>query len=51
MIKHIQFEDEKELTIVSEFCGPQDPAVHDHLGEVEDTDPRYLAFLAKIITL
>lgn len=45
MTQYVQFADETELVIVSVFCGPQDPAEHNFLGEVADYDPRYLAFV------
>ena len=48
MIKHVQFADSKKLVIVSVFCGEQDPATIKFLGEVEDTDQRYLDFLDKL---
>lgn len=48
MIKHIQFADEKEEEIVSVFCGEQDKDRLNFLGEVEETDPRYVAFLSRL---
>lgn len=48
MTKHVQFSDSKKQIIVSVFCGEQDDNEIKFLGEVEDTDPRYLAFLDKL---
>ena len=46
MTQYVQFADETEMVVVSVFCGPQDPAEHNFLGEVADDDPRYLAFVS-----
>jgi hypothetical protein len=48
MTKHVRFADSKKLVIVSVFCGKQDPDAIKFLGEVEDTDKRYLDFLDKL---
>ena len=48
MTRYVQFSDETEIEIVSVFCGPQDPKIHDNLGEVEEDDPRYLEFTVKV---
>jgi len=42
---YVQFADSTESAIVAYFAGPQDPAAYANLGTVDDTDPRYLAFL------
>jgi hypothetical protein len=43
---HVQFADLTEQTIISYFAGPQDPDVWPNQGEIEDSDPRYLALLS-----
>jgi hypothetical protein len=48
MIKYVQFQDEKEERVVSEFCGPQDPEIHEFLGEINDDDPRHIEYVAFI---
>jgi hypothetical protein len=44
---HVEFTDETETVIKASYAGPQDPADHPYMGEVEEDDPRYLAFLAQ----
>lgn len=48
MTQFVQFSNADETEIVSVFCGPQDPDVHENLGEVEDDDPRYLDFKQRV---
>jgi hypothetical protein len=48
MTKHVQFATAQKLVIVSVFCGKQDDSAIKFLGEVEDTDTRYLTFLDKL---
>lgn len=42
---HVQFTDETQVRIDTVFAGPQDPAYYPNQGEIEDVDPRYLAFM------
>ncbi len=42
----VQFDDDKELKIVSVFGNPQDVETHPNQGSVEDDDARYLAFIS-----
>jgi len=44
-IKYVQFTDENHTTVCTVFGSPQDPDVWDNLGEVQDDDLRYLAFI------
>jgi hypothetical protein len=44
-MKYVQFSDETQTTIIRVFGSPQDPSWYTNLGEVEDDDPRYLAYL------
>lgn len=44
----VQFEDASEEVIIATFSSSQDPSAYEHLGVVEDSDPRYLAFLATL---
>ena len=44
-MKYVQFASPAEETVVAVFAGPQDPDVYPNQGEVEDDDPRYLAFI------
>lgn len=46
-MKYVQFSDSSESTIVSVFGNAQDVDEHPNQGEVEDDDPRYLAFIAQ----
>lgn len=41
---YVQFSDQSNTSIISVFAGPQDPEVWPNLGEVSESDPRYLAF-------
>jgi len=43
----VQFADATEAVVVGSFGCAQDPDVHSDLGEVDEDDPRYLAFLKK----
>lgn len=45
-MKIVQFSDANETTIVAVFSSPQDPEVYSYLGEVEDTDARYISFIS-----
>lgn len=42
---HVQFTDDKKNSIFGVFAGPQNPQVYENLGEIEEDDPRYLAFM------
>lgn len=44
-MKYIQFTDASKSVITSEFGNTQDPDVYQNQGEVEDDDPRYIAFI------
>lgn len=44
---YVQFSDDKK-EIISVFAGPQDPEVWSNQGEVEEDDPRYIAFMKKV---
>lgn len=46
--KHVQFADESQEQIVSVFGCEQDPEVFANLGEVEEDDPRLVAFMAPL---
>jgi hypothetical protein len=48
---YVQFESDKEITVVSVFGNPQDPVVWANQGEISDEDPRYLAFVAQAATV
>ena len=50
-MQYVQFSDEKKTEVISVFGSAQDPDVHPHLGEVEDDDPRYLAFTALLASI
>lgn len=46
MTRFVQFEDGANTRIVGIYGNPQpDMDAHPHQGEVEDDDPRYLAYL------
>lgn len=45
MIVYVRL-DETGTKVVSLFGGPQDPEVYPNLAEIEDDDPRYLAFMS-----
>lgn len=45
-MQYVQFSDSTETLIVSWSAGPQDPAIYGNLGQVEEDDPRYLAYLS-----
>lgn len=42
----VQFSDDKKSQIIAVFSCPQDSAEYPNQGEVEETDPRYQAFIA-----
>ena len=41
----VEFTDQTETAIKASFSAPQDPIDHPFMGEVEENDPRYVAFL------
>lgn len=44
---HVQFQSgDLDAPVVSVFGCPQDEEAHPHQGQIEDDDPRYLAYLA-----
>lgn len=43
----VNFSDESEKEIIMSFSGPQSPEVYKFLGEVEESDPRYMDYLSK----
>ncbi|QAY85410.1 tail fiber assembly protein [Pseudomonas arsenicoxydans] len=43
---NVQFADASEEVVVSVFAGPQDPNEYENQGEIEDEDPRYIAFIS-----
>lgn len=45
---YVQFEDESKKTIIAAFEGPQSEESFPNMGEVKETDKRYLAFLDKV---
>jgi len=45
---NVQFSDSNETKIISVFGSPQDAEVWPNQGEVEDTDQRYLDFVASL---
>lgn len=50
-IVHVQFSGSDEQKVVSAFSCEQDADVFPNQGEIEDTDPRYLAFISPASTL
>lgn len=46
MKHYVQFETEEALAVINVFSSPQDPEQWPNMGELEDDDPRYFAFLA-----
>ncbi|KAB0509695.1 tail fiber assembly protein [Pseudomonas moorei] len=44
-MQYVQFSDSSEVSVVSVFGNPQDPGEYPNQGEVQDDDPRYLAFI------
>lgn len=42
---YVQFSDETETVVVSVFSGPQDTFYFPFQGELEDDDPRYIAYI------
>lgn len=44
---HVQFNDGTKTVIVASFGCPQDPEVFPNQGEVDNDDPRYLAFTGR----
>jgi len=42
---YVQFEDETQTKIVTIFGSAQDPEYWSNLGEIQDDDPRYLAYI------
>ena len=44
-IVYVRFTDETHTAINGVFASPQDPEYWENLGEVEDDDPRYLAYM------
>ncbi len=44
-MKYVQFSNETHTAVVGVFAGPQDPEVWPNMGEVEDDDPRHIAYL------
>jgi Caudovirales tail fibre assembly protein. len=44
-IVYVRFTDETHTAINGVFGSPQDPEYWDNLGELEDDDPRYLAYM------
>jgi hypothetical protein len=41
----VQFSDATKSAITSVFACEQDPDEHPHQGNVDESDPRYLAFI------
>jgi hypothetical protein len=41
----VMFSGPDKTKVQTAFCCPQDPDVYPNQGEIEETDPRYLAFL------
>ncbi|MFW5402582.1 hypothetical protein V2A85_23325 [Yersinia sp. 1252 StPb PI] len=44
---YVNFRDETKAEIVASFASPQSPEVYKFLGEVEESDPRYMDYLSK----
>ena len=42
---YVQFSDDTHTIIVSVFGNAQDPEIYPNQGEVEEDDPRYLAYI------
>ncbi|WP_277757482.1 hypothetical protein [Achromobacter denitrificans] len=47
---YVQFSDSTDEEIIAAFGSPQDPAAWPSQGIVADSDPRWLAFVAKFPT-
>lgn len=45
-MQYVQFSDSSKTEIIRWFAGPQDEAIYQNLGEVEDTDPLYTKFVS-----
>lgn len=45
MTKYVQFSDSTHTVVVGVYGGPQPEGWHENYGEVEDDDPRYLAYV------
>ena len=43
---YVQFLDESRSRIIAHFCGPQPYFEGDVMGEVDENDPRFLAYVA-----
>lgn len=43
---YVQFFDEERSRIIAHFCGPQPPVEGEVMGEVDEIDPRYVAYVA-----
>lgn len=48
---HVQFSDDQQITIIASFSCPQDENTYQNLGEVDELDPRYIAFINPWSTL
>lgn len=44
-IIYVQFTDQTNTVVCAVFGSPQDPDAWPNLGEIQDDDPRYLAFM------
>lgn len=47
-MKHVKFTDAEHTEIAAVFGGPQDPAEHENLADVQDDDERFLEYVAKM---
>lgn len=47
---YVQFSDDTETEVISVFGCPQDETTSPNQGEVDDVDPRYIAFITPAIT-
>ncbi len=51
MAIYVQFSDETESKIIAAFSSPQTPADYENYAEIDDSDERYIAFVASLETL
>ena len=42
---YVQFSDETQTVVIGFFGAPQDPEIWPNMDEVEESDPRYLAYM------
>lgn len=45
MSVYVQFSDNKETEVIGQFAAPQPTEFFPYQGEIEESDPRYTAFV------